>query len=566
MPKKFKQHNLAQQYNGLSTQSSSSTSDTVSVSVNDRLERSRKAQLLADRNRYQKLRQQSETQRSIPPELGLLLGVPRIAPPRARVRSDWRVRLPNRTPGPPPPKSWLDQDVEVDASSSWAGSHGSRTQSLAWHTYCRHAPLSRFSALLRHDMVKPGSLMHYALRKLALEFNVTLRPDPGLARYLPPRALIALPSYVQAYGPSIVLTHRDLPIFVTCISHESGYTLDFDGMLGPRLAVKDLVRLLKHSSTAGSDPEHETTTTETWEDEYMASIAPAMPLHGLAGALTHLSLSHPQGAVSWQDLVALTSQTAGLTHISLAYWPYPAWSASTIPYEDVLVPAHDCHIRVLGRRLPEQRREARDIIRRLSVNTFNLHWLDLEGCEDWWQEIVDNCDGWPSEILSGRGEFRAPIVLPRHWPAIQDTGASASCADWASSWRQVTYLRLTQSRTLQAWPFGLPAYLSPDQEPTQFTLDNDDACRREIFKTETRLARGIAAIQHIDHDSWRGLNTPESDVWFGKEIAARHLARRCQRARRAGADGKQLADLVVDFGWPTVDLGYAGVVTSPVFQ
>jgi hypothetical protein len=86
-------------------------------------------------------------------------------------------------------------------------------------------------------------------------------------------------------------------------------------------------------------------------------------------------------AASWSDLLKISPNLNKITHLSLAYWPQPTTTPNAVTasistrYGSVSASGTPFYSD-----LDDDWHEATNILRRLSVNTYSLEWLDLEGC------------------------------------------------------------------------------------------------------------------------------------------------------------------------------------------
>lgn len=268
--------------------------------------------------------------------------------------------------------------------------------------------------------------------------------------------------------------------------------LDLTSLLNQEFTLKDLGKCLHRSLASSSvtsglaglsldnpspaSPKHKdkapsAEVAESWEDEIDESMPPSghtatvLPAHlsiPVFKNLTRLSLAHPGPSASWVDLLSISPNLKTLTHLSLAYWPRPSTTpnAATTSMASKIgasIPLGGSHF---YSDLDDDWHEAANILRRFSLNTYCLKWLDLEGCTWYkaltWDPYGDSSNpSTPQASHIGDGEYdewRGSTVNPG--------------PDWNSAWRQIEYLNLSQgwipsnTQALQVMPAGvIPARL-----------------------------------------------------------------------------------------------------------
>lgn len=251
--------------------------------------------------------------------------------------------------------------------------------------------------------------------------------------------------------------------------------LDLTGLLNEGFTLKDLEKSLQRSSPGAAvtsnmaglslspSKRQDRTPTEvadSWEDEADSSSPPVLPATltvPIFPNLTRLSLGHPGHAASWTDLLSVSPNLKTLTHLSLAYWPRPSTTPNAATTSMV---ARHATVSLGGSHfysdLDDDWHEAANILRRLSLNTYCLKWLDLEGCT-WLKaltwDLPSNAAPYANAgIMSGTDEWVRP--------------ASSPGPDWNAAWRQIEYVNLFQgwipsdTKSLQNMPSGVvPAQL-----------------------------------------------------------------------------------------------------------
>ena len=185
MPKKQRTYNLKQFQGSSSTSQRTSAGqdggDSPTSTVNERLEDLRKDESL---DAAQKKRDIAElvSQRSVPPELRGILGVPETAPPKPKLGIRVRDRERMRTPGPAPPKSWLGflPVWQPNSVGKNGRRRGNKTKSPASFRN-RPEELMRFARMVGVDE-KPQGLLHLTLKRLAEQWELLDDEDlPALA-------------------------------------------------------------------------------------------------------------------------------------------------------------------------------------------------------------------------------------------------------------------------------------------------------------------------------------------------------------------------------------------------
>jgi hypothetical protein len=259
---------------------------------------------------------------------------------------------------------------------------------------------------------------------------------------------------------------------------------------------------------------------ESWEEDIEDfSGAPPVLTATLAtpyfSNLSRLSLARPGAWASWPELLKVAPNLNKITHLSLAYWPRP----STTPNAATTSMVSNVTTISLGGShfysdLDDDWHEATNILRRFSVHTYSLQWLDLEGC--FWLKALS----WRSdELLS--------VSRSDHDPEEWKYHTASPGPDWNDAWRRITYLNF-----FQGW---IPAN-------TQ-SLQNIPAGMVPV-----QLMRWLRENKDNDEVSWK-LNAHETGhavaEWISREKMARTVRQEILAARRAG-EGTWCR---VDQGW-----------------
>jgi hypothetical protein len=207
MPKKHT-FNLKQHQGPSSTSKPTSSKDVGLISsVNEKLNELRK---IEGPEAAAKKREIAElvSQKSVPPQLRGILGVPETAAPKARAGVRTRDRL--RTPGPAPPKSWTTL-----GSGRWTSTLSFRKKRKGKNVSLgdaerfkpqvvdRFARMTDIDGVAGHNGQRVASLMHYTLKTVVMQWDMLDGEDyPALAE-LTLRLRLQLLSYMCVHGPAI---------------------------------------------------------------------------------------------------------------------------------------------------------------------------------------------------------------------------------------------------------------------------------------------------------------------------------------------------------------------------
>ncbi|KAH8725462.1 hypothetical protein GQ44DRAFT_707107 [Phaeosphaeriaceae sp. PMI808] len=359
----------------------------------------------------------------------------------------------------------------------------------------------------------------------------------------------ALLSYLTYYGHEKCLTFKSFKMLFQ--NHEDSTLdvrfLDLTGLLNEDFTINDLAKSLKRilshiSADLGSlsigefeskGKEKATVdVADSWEEEAddqatADAVLPAQLTTPHFANLSRLSLAHPGEWASWSDLLKVSVNLHKLTHLSLAYWPRPTSTPNSVTssvetkYTKVALGGTSYYAE-----LDDDWHEAANILRRFSINTYSLEWLDLEGCS-WIRALTWRPPCHP-EVSSGL--ILPPELLPYassyRDPGWYDTQISPG-PDWNDSWQRITYLHIFQGwipadkTSLQNMPAGIvPVHLM------RWLRENQDQ-EEHGWKFNTQ-ERGHAVAQ-----------------WVNREKVLRTTGMDLQRIRRdlGGAWCK------IDYGW-----------------
>jgi hypothetical protein len=300
--------------------------------------------------------------------------------------------------------------------------------------------------------------------------------------------------------------------------------LDLTGLLNQHLTIGDVGKCVKRPTTSGGATidlgalritEH---VAESWEEavEEESAVAPPIPAARLStphfANLSRLSLACPGEWASWPELLRISAHLHKITHLSLGYWPRPSMTPNSNTTS--MVSKHTS-VSLGGSHfysdLDDDWHEAANVLRRFSVNTYSLQWLDLQGCH------------WLKALTS----------RPQHSESMSQQQLetwSSTCTvpgpDWNDAWRRITYVNVFQgwipsnNQSLQNMPAGI---------------------------VPVQLLRWLR--EHRDEDEVRWKLNPESGhavaEWVNREKVARLVGMEIQGMRKSAGG----AWCKVDMGW-----------------
>ncbi|OMP83977.1 hypothetical protein BK809_0001360 [Diplodia seriata] len=488
-----------------------------SQSVNDRLNQLRREQ--APRSAIDRRNELAEslTARPVHPAVRQILNLPEVAAPRPRVIA--RTGNGRRVPGPSAPQSWLESSRHAAESTPQAP----RLWKVMRPRFTERLPSQR-------------SLVHYTCKTLAKNWESLLEYEQHYLGTLPVQLKDILLSYLAAYGPEDGITLETLRIlFLTdhelddATGSDELVHLDLTGMVSKQFTLGEITKYITQVpgpkkdalADAMNNLSVDTEVADSWEDAEEAEL-PVLPKSSLNPRfpnLTHLSLAYPR-MTSWSQLLTLSSHLPTLTHLSLAFWPRPTMTphATTASMDSQ-------HGRVsLGgthfySEMDDDWQEAANILRRLANNTYCLKWLDLCGC-DWTSALVWGIDDRQVSFPHAR----RGLGNTSDW----DIKDARPCPDWNGSWRQVTYINLSQGwiphsvQAIRALPAGM---LSCEL----LSFLRSDRGRKMVEK----VPAGEAQTPH------------QTRRWIEKEGENRNIAHAINNLRRS-SKGPYCE---VDYGW-----------------
>jgi hypothetical protein len=360
----------------------------------------------------------------------------------------------------------------------------------------------------------------------------------------------ALLSYLTLYGEEKCLDFKSFKILFQpegdgTSEWEDVRFLDLTGLLSEDLTINDVSKCLKRIpaqipedlqalSISEPSPKGKAKATvevaDSWEEEADdmndrdpfptdVAVLPAQLTTPHFTNLSRLSLAHAGTSASWPDLLKLSPNLNKITHLSLAYWPRP-----TLTPNSATTSMESNYARVsLGGTpfysdLDDDWHEATNILRRFSINTYSLQWLDLEGCS-WIRALT-----WRADASSNPASQESTFA---HAADTWSIGAAAPGPDWNDAWRRVTYLNVFQgwipadNKSLQNMPAGVvPVQLM------RWLRENKD--KEDVQGKLNAKERGYAVAD-----------------WIDREKVARNVGGEIQAMRRR-AEGVWCK---VDYGW-----------------
>jgi hypothetical protein len=358
----------------------------------------------------------------------------------------------------------------------------------------------------------------------------------------------ALLSYLAVYGEEKCLDFKSLKILFQDTGDgtsewEDIRFLDLTGLLNENFTLNDLGKCLKRvlsqvpddlqaMSLSAASPKGKAKATvevaDSWEEEADIDDEATSSVEILSAQLTtphfsnlsRLSLAHAGEYASWLDLLKISPNLNKMTHLSLAYWPRPTSTPNAATTSMVSNYARvDFGGTPFYSDLDDDWHEAVNILRRFSVNTYSLQWLDLEGCT-WIKALT-----WdPDEP----GNFENIAALPREdRKGTWDSKMLSAGPDWNVAWRRVTYLNFFQGwipadiKSLQNMPAGVvPVQLM------RWLRENGN--KEHVSSKLNKQERGYAVAD-----------------WVDREKVAKAIGQEIQIARRR----KKGDWCKVDFGW-----------------
>ncbi|CRG83457.1 hypothetical protein PISL3812_00808 [Talaromyces islandicus] len=397
--------------------------------------------------------------RTLHPTLRNIFAVPETPPPRPRNNARARFR---RTPGPPPPSSWLENTTLDDT----------RTRKREGVSIGDSQVIHRLERLPGVTFPPKNSLQHTLLKSMATNWMWHVDYDGEFLLELPDRIKILLLSYIGIYSRDVHQNFRANGLYnLFAISDQDNIStvkdvtrLDLGSAVGSWISVKALSNQLLVPAPARNvaDTQQERAIPVSWdeasdvEQDFDPVLLPTSPLskstpHILRFSnLRYLSLAHPVPVnASWGSLLNMLSHLSTLTHLSLAHWPIPTLTPNSINtrVRHPIIPSLTFAAGGTDTYTADEDNwvEAAGILRKLCRTTYCLKWLDLEGCGEWLGTLI-----WDGRTTDGE----QPYVSP--WP------------EWNGSWRDIEWIGLG--------PGWLPSskHISDDDFPSDLPLESSN--------------------------------------------------------------------------------------------
>ncbi|KAH7410164.1 hypothetical protein DE146DRAFT_644085 [Phaeosphaeria sp. MPI-PUGE-AT-0046c] len=420
--------------------------------------------------------------RTVPPDLRRILHIPEVNAPKPKAGTRLRARGPGGArppPGPAAPVSWLH-------TSRYAPR---QTRDYGWKT-AGERTASRFIHLARvtEDDFKrlppPRSLRHHCLRTFAEHWVELSEYEQHYIPTLPMVMRETLLSYLTLYGEEKCLDFKSFRILFQPEGNDTSEWedvrfLDLTGLLNEELTISDIGKCLKRilanvpedlEALTISNPRPKgkekaiAEVAESWEEEAVDDVdmdgvsmaeevvLPAQLTTPHFTNLSRLSLAHAGSSASWPDLLKLSPNLNKLTHLSLAYWPRPTLTPNSATTSMV---SNYGRVSLGGTPfysdLDDDWHEATNILRRFSINTYSLQWLDLEGCT-WIKALT-----WRADNSASHDNTNVITHAADTW----SIHTAALGPDWTDAWRRITYLNVFQGwipadiKSLQNMPAGV---------------------------------------------------------------------------------------------------------------
>ena len=371
--------------------------------------------------------------------------------------------------------------------------------------------------------------MHHCLRTFALHWEELAEFEQYYVSTIPMVLREALLSYLAAHGHKACLDFRSFKILFQNEEDTgtSGWTevrfLDLTGLMNENFTISDIGKCFKRQPIQTPNLEHlhindpgtikgkekAVEVAESWEEEAedpgaSQPVISATLMTPYFSNLSRLSLAHPGAWASWPELLKISPNLNKITHLSLAYWPRPSATpnaATTSMVSNVTtVSLGGSHF---YSDLDDDWHEATNILRRFSVNTYSLQWLDLEGCN------------W-LKALSWRSDSLYSVSRSEHDPEEWQYHTVSPGPDWNDAWRRITYLNF-----FQGW---IPA-------------DNESLQNMPAGIVPVQLMRWLRENKDNDDVSWK-LNAHETGHavtdWVSREKMARSVRVEILAARKTG--------------------------------
>ncbi|KAH7081177.1 hypothetical protein BKA63DRAFT_503309 [Paraphoma chrysanthemicola] len=474
----------------------------------------------------------SVSSRTVPPDLRRILHIPEVNAPKPKAGTRLRTRGlggARPPPGPAAPSSWLHTSRHAPKYTRNLRSKPGDQAAL------RFGHLAMVTEEDFKRLPPPRSLQHHCLRTFAEHW---IELSEYEQHYLPTIPIVlreALLSYLTIYGGDACLDFKSLKILFQSDGDSTSdwdevRFLDLTGLLNEDFTINDLGKCLKRvhqhipedlealsisDASLKGKSKAPVQVADSWEEEAddltPEPVLPAQLTTPHFSNLSRLSLAHPGQWASWPDLLKLSPSLNKITHLSLAYWPRPCLTPNATTTSMV---SNYTRVALGGTPfysdLDDDWHEASNILRRFSVNTYSLQWLDLEGCQ--WIRALTWQPDTPNDTTTN-----APIPPTSNSDTDSWTLTTALPGpDFNDSWRRITYLNLFQGwipadkKSLQNMPAGVvPVQLM------RWLRENGD--RGDVAWKLNAQERGHMVAE-----------------WVNREKIARGVGAEIQGARRRG--------------------------------
>ncbi|KAI9773279.1 MAG: hypothetical protein M1835_006161, partial [Candelina submexicana] len=291
---------------------------STSSSVNDLINNSRRNQANVTENDRRAL-SAIATAPTVHPSLREILQVADIPAPRPRkgMRPAMRGTRggPRGAAGPAPPPSWLN-----------LSRHAPEPLRKAQHLPARLPPQT-VERLPGIQQPKARSLLHTTLRSLASNWVWHVNYDQHYLATLPASLKNQLLAYIAVYCIDGIDLEGLQTLFLAedeledATGSEDITHLDLSRSIGQSVSF---LQLNKFFAIPKEAPSRVNDIQESWDDKEIIFQPNSLTTIARFPHLTHLSFSHPSPRATWSQLMSCLPHLATLTHLSLAYWPWPS--------------------------------------------------------------------------------------------------------------------------------------------------------------------------------------------------------------------------------------------------
>ncbi|KAI9654382.1 MAG: hypothetical protein M1821_006698 [Bathelium mastoideum] len=489
------------------------------------------------------------TQKSVPPHLRAVLNIPETAAPAPRpgIR---RRRPPDQPPGQPPgpaaPQSWMERSQHAPAHIRAQAQR--RARRSTGHLQARLRP-PNVHGLPGVEMPVKDTLLEQCFTAMAQKWEFISEYEQLNLATMPARLKSILLSYLAAFGPDPGINVGDLRLLFLTNNEVQGGTgthdfrrCDLAGLIWGDLTLPRLEKYLLSTDkkASGDSKSLSSEILDSWDQEGQ-EITPALSTNRFSG-LTHLSLARPdrRSPLLWSSLISIMSNLPRITHLSLAYWPAPSLtpnSNTASVYARGSPPVQMSGTGFYSHTLDDDFDEASNILRRLSLATVCLEWLDLEGCSEWWPALIWGIDEASKERRASFANHQRPMreIGQRRLPGQDSTRMGQATFDWTSQptvgpdwngpWRSIRRIKLGQG-----W---VPIYWS--DVPLQGISSSIVRSLQDYLDRGDDRDSSVERVEQVSRDG--------KIQWFAREQVAQNVHVAIQGERFGGAK------LELDRGW-----------------